>query len=161
MVRSVVMCFVLAILSLVSDAHSQKAPVEVNVLPDRPLIERRGSVQFLNFDFLLKNNGTADLHLNRIQVSVYDKSGKLAWQRELDENGHPSGMSTVEERDIKPASAIAIFNPFFQFDPEFPLATMVYKFFFNALGYATATPLDYNPTRKLRYRPLATLEKPT
>jgi len=89
MVRSVVMCFVLAILSLVSDAHSQKAPVEVNVLPDRPLIERRGSVQFLNFDFLLKNNGTADLHLNRIQVSVYDKSGKLAWQRELDENGHP------------------------------------------------------------------------
>ena len=89
MVRSVVMCFVLAILSLASAAQSQKAPVEVNVLPARPLIEHRGSVRFLNFDFLLKNNGTAELHLNRMQVSVYDKSGKLAWQRELDENGHP------------------------------------------------------------------------
>jgi len=89
MVRSVVMCFVLAILSLASAAQSQKAPVEVNVLPARPLIEHRGSVRFLNFDFLLKNNGAAELHLNRMQVSVYDKSGKLAWQRELDENGHP------------------------------------------------------------------------
>ena len=154
MVRSVVMCFVLAILSLVSAAHSQKAPVEVNVLPNRPLIERRGSVRFLNFDFLLKNNGTADLHLNRIQVSVYDKSGKLAWQRELDENGHPSGMSSVEERDIKPAGAIAIFNPFFQFDPEFPLATMVYKFFFNAPGYETATPLDYQSYSEVTVSPV-------
>ena len=44
----------------------------VNVLPARPLIEHRGSVRFLNFDFLLKNNGTAELHLNRMQVSVYD-----------------------------------------------------------------------------------------
>ena len=78
MFRSVPTCFVLLILSLVSGAQSRKAPVEVNVLPTRPLIEHRGSVRFLNFDFLLKNNGTAELHLNRMQVSVYDKSGKLS-----------------------------------------------------------------------------------
>ena len=95
----------------------------------------------LNFDFLLQNNGPSPLHLNRIQISLYDAGGRLAWQRELDENGHPSGMSTIDERDLKPASSIAIFNPFYEFGSELPLNRMVYRFFFNAPGYET--PLDY------------------
>jgi hypothetical protein len=34
--------------------------------------------RFLNFELLLRNNGTTELHLNPIQISVYDNSGKLA-----------------------------------------------------------------------------------
>jgi hypothetical protein len=63
-------------------------------------------------------------------------------------------MSTLEERDIKPAGAIAIFNPFSQFDPELPLATIVYKFFFNTPGYETATPLDYHSYSEVAVSPL-------
>jgi Peptidase family M23 len=125
---------------------AQSAPnpaVQIKVLPQKPLIEHRGDVRLLNFDFLLQNTGTAPLHLNRIQISLYDSTGKLAWQRELDENGHPSGMSTIEDRELQPNGAIAVFNPFYEFGPELPLARMVYKFFFNAPGYETATPLDF------------------
>jgi hypothetical protein len=129
--------------SFLAAQSAPRAPVDVKVLPDRPLIEHRGSLQILNFDFLLRNTGTAPLHLNRIQASLYDASGKLAWQRELDENGHPSGMSTIEDRELKPDAPIAVFNPFHTFGPELPLAKMLYRFFFNAPGYETATPLDY------------------
>jgi hypothetical protein len=102
----------------------------------------------------LQNNGGQALHLNRIQVSLYDEQGMLAWQRELDENGHPSGMSTIEERDVKGKAAIAIFNPFYAFGPELPLVKMVYRFFFNDPGSETATPLDYQSSAEVTVLPL-------
>jgi len=131
-----------------------KAAVEVSVLPARPLIEHRGPVQRLNFDFLLRNTGTQTLHLNRIQISLYDAHGKLAWQRALDENGHPSGMSTVEDRDVKAGAAIAVFNPFHEFGPELPLGKMTYAFYFNEPGYETGTPLDYQSWVSVAVTPL-------
>jgi hypothetical protein len=111
-------------------------------------------VRFWNFDLLLQNTGTAPLHLNRIQVSLCDTAGKLAWQRELDENGHPSGMGTIEDRELKAGGAIAIFNPFYEFGPEVPLTKMVYRFFFNAPGYETETPLDYPSYAEVSVAPL-------
>ena len=147
--------FAMLLLSTFSLAQvASKAKVEVKILPARPLIEHRGSLQFLNFDFLLQNTGAAPLHLNRIQISVYDASGKLAWQRELDENGHPSGMGTIEDRELKPNGAIAIFNPFYSFGPELPLTKMIYRFFFNVPGYETATPLDYQSYAETSVFPL-------
>lgn len=139
--------------------NAPKAAVDVKVLPARPLIEHRGPVRFLNFDFLLQNNGTAPLHLNRIQVLLYDAAGKLAWERELDENGHPSGMGTIEDRELKAGGAIAIFNPFYEFGPELPLTKMVYRFFFNALGYETETPLDYQSYAEASVAPLEYMTK--
>jgi Peptidase family M23 len=131
-----------------------KAAVEVTVLPARPLIEHRGPVQRLNFDFLLRNTGTQTLHLNRIQISLYDAQGKLAWQRALDENGHPSGMSTIEDRDVKAGAAIAVFNPFHEFGPELRLSKMTYAFYFNEPGYETVTPLDYQSWVSVSVTPL-------
>lgn len=136
-----------------------KAGVQIKVSPERPLIEHRGAARMLNFDFLLQNTGTAALHLNRIQVSLYDESGSLAWQRELDENGHPSGIATIEDRELKPNGTIAIFNPFYEFSPELPLVQMVYKFFFNAPGYETATPLDFLSYAEVTVRPQEYLGK--
>jgi hypothetical protein len=130
-----------------------KAPVTVRVLPEKPLIEHRGPIRMLNFDFLLQNTDAAPLHLNRIQISLYDTSEKLVWQRELDENGHPSGMSTIEDRELKPKGSIAVFNPFYQFGPELPLTRMVYRFFFNAPGYETETPLDFQSYAEVTVSP--------
>jgi len=118
------------------------APVRILVRPERPLIEHRGPIQFLNFDFILENSGARPLHLNRLNISVWDKSGKLILRRELDENGHPSGMSMIE-RDVSARGRIGIFNPFYTFGPEIKPAKMTYRFFFNDPGYQTATPLDY------------------
>src|SRR4029453_12351903 len=118
------------------------APVKVTVKPKRPLIERRDALQSINIDFVLENTGSKPLHLNRIEILVFDSEGKLELRRELDENGNPSGMTTLEMRDLPAGTAIGIFNPFFSFGDEITLAKLSYQFFFNKPDYRTATPLD-------------------
>ena len=70
-------------------AASPPAPVKVTVRPERPLVERRGALRLINFDFVLENTGSKLLHLNRIEISIFDSEGKLELRRELDENGPP------------------------------------------------------------------------
>jgi peptidase M23-like protein len=123
-------------------AVSPPASVNVIVRPERPLIERRDALQLINFDFVLENTGPKPLHLNRIEISIFDTEGKLELRRELDENGHPSGMTTIEVRDLPAGGAIGIFNPFSTFGDEISLAKLSYQFFFNEPDYRTATPLD-------------------
>jgi peptidase M23-like protein len=123
-------------------AASPPAPVKVTVKPERPLIERRDALQFINFDFVLENTGSKLLHLNRIEIAIFDNEGKLELRRELDENGHPSGMTTIEVRDLPAGGTIGIFNPFSTFGDEITLAKLCYQFFFNEPDYRTATPLD-------------------
>src|SRR5438132_43985 len=89
-------------------ASSPPAPVKVTVKPERPLIERRDTLQLMNFDFVLENTGAKPLHLNRIEISIFAKDNKLQLRRELDENGRPSGMTTIEKRDLPAGSAIGI-----------------------------------------------------
>src|ERR1043166_2414717 len=90
-------------------------PGRVTVKPARPLIERRDAVQSINFDFVLENTGSKPLHLNRIEILVFDSEGKLELRREVDENGQPSGMTTIEARDLPGGATIGVFNPFFTF----------------------------------------------
>jgi Peptidase family M23 len=121
---------------------SPPPPVRVTVKPARPLIERRDAVQSINFDFVLENTGSKPLHLNRIEISVFDSEGKLELRREVDENGQPSGMTTIEARDLPAGAAIGVFNPFISFGEEITLAKLSYRFYFNESDYRTATPLD-------------------
>lgn len=134
-------------------ASSPPVPVKATVKPDLPLIERRDSLQLINFDFVLENTGAKPLRLNRIEISIFDKDNKLQLRRELDENGRPSAMTTIEKRDLPAGSAIGIFNPFFSFGEEVSLAKLSYKFFFNEAGYRMATPLDYQYMTEMTVAP--------
>jgi murein DD-endopeptidase MepM/ murein hydrolase activator NlpD len=107
----------------------------------------------INFDFVVENTGTKPLHLNRIEISIFDSDNKLQLRRELDENGRPSGMTTIEKRDLTPGNAIGIFNPFFSFGEEVSLVKLSYKFFFNETGYRLATPLDYQYVAEVTVAP--------
>jgi hypothetical protein len=64
-------------------------------------------------------------------------------RRELDENGRPSGMTTIEKRDLAAGGSIGILNPFSSFGEEVKMDKLSYKFFFSEPGYRMATPLDY------------------
>ena len=113
-------------------AFAQSAPpsVTLTVDPNQPVIELRGEEQRLNFDLLVHNNSSEPLRINKIQVSVYDASGALAFRRYLDENGRPPGVSTLSERVVPPNGAISVFNPFYSFNPEMPLVRLHYEVFF-------------------------------
>jgi len=135
------------------------ASVRVTVLPERPLIERRGTIQLLNFDFLLQNTRPKLLHLNRIAVSLWDKNNKLILRRALDENGRPSGLSMISQRDIPSGGRIGLFNPFYEFGPELKIEKMSYDFFFNDPEYKTATPLDYQYSVEVSVTPKDFVDK--
>jgi hypothetical protein len=128
-------------------------PVRISLRPEQPLIEHRGDEQRLNFDFILDNSESKPLHLNRIQVSVFDASGQVVLVRELDENGHPSGMTTIKDRDVPASGKLAIFNPFYSFDQTTPLGNMRYRFYFNNPAYKTLTPLDSQYSAEITITP--------
>ncbi len=135
---------------------AQSPSVRIVVKPENPLIEQGRSAQRLNFDFILKNGGPTAQHLNRIQVSVIDRSGKLVLRRALDENGGSSaGISTVGQRDVPPHQEISIFNPFFSIDNTVAIGRMVFEFFFNDAGTEMVSPLDFQSSREVIVVPKA------
>lgn len=155
MFRSLFLTLVLfSVFTNAQNASSGLSPVTISLWPAKPLIEHRGNQQLLNFDFLLENHGNKPLHLNRIQLSALDSAGRLEFRRELDENGRPSGMTTIENRELKASDRLGIFNPFYSFGPEIQLSKLVYTFYFNEPGYQTATPLDWQYSAEISIVPM-------
>lgn len=121
--------------------------------PQKPYIERRGTEQVVNFDLLVRNQGNLPLRINKIQVSVYDRAGDLAFRRYLDENGRPSGISTLPDRIVPAGGSLDVFNPFYCFDEEMPLTRLHYEIFFdrpdqrepNMLTFITKAEADVYP----------------
>ncbi len=120
---------------------AQDPGLRIATKPENPLIEQDHGAQLLNFDFILKNGSLITQHHNRIQVSVFDRSGKLVLRRALDENGGSSaGINTVGQRDVPPHQVISIFNPFFAVDSTVAFGRMVYELFFVDAGTEMAPP---------------------
>ena len=91
-------------------APGQDEVVTISIEPKEAYIETRGSEQRLNFDLLLHNSGTQPLRINKIEVSVYDSHGSLAFRRYLDENGVPCGICTLPERVVPAGKSLDVFN---------------------------------------------------
>ena len=159
-IRTLLICTLFSSLCVAQTVGvNSPASARVTVLPERPLIEHRGTIQLLNFDFLLQNTGPKPLHLNRIAVSLWDKNNKLILRRALDENGRPSGLSMISQRDIPSGGRIGLFNPFYEFGPELKIEKMSYDFFFNDPEYKTATPLDYQYSVEVSVTPKDFMDK--
>lgn len=134
-------------------ASAQESSITLAFEPKQPYIERRGSDQIVNFDLLIKNSAATPLRINKIQVSVYDSTGALAFRRYLDENGRPPGIASVPDRIVPANGELAIFNPFYSFNEEMPLARLHYEIFFettdtkepNLLNFITKAEIDVCP----------------
>ncbi len=146
---------VLAVLSMCAWAQSPSGPITLTIEPKEAYIERRGAQQILNFDLLLRNVGASPLRINKIQISIYDATGVLAYRRYLDENGRPSAISTVPDRIVPAGGTLDVFNPFYSFDEQMPLDRLHYEVFFenidtkepNLLNFFAKAEVDVSPTR--------------
>lgn len=144
-------------LAMPGRAQAPSNPITLTVEPREAYVEKRGTEQILNFDLLFRNAGPVPLRINKIQISVYDATGSLAFRRYLDENGRPSGISTVPERIVPAGGTLDVFNPFYSFDQEMPLDRLHYEVFFenvnvkepNLLNFLTKAEVDISPTRYL------------
>jgi hypothetical protein len=124
--------------------------MRIAVKPENPIIEHARGAQLLTFDFILQNGGLTAQHLNRMRVSVFDRSGKLVQRRALDENGGSSArINTVGRRDMPSHQEISIFNPFFTVDNTVAIGRMVCQFFFSDAGTEMVSPLDFQTSREV------------
>jgi len=78
----------------------------------------------------LHNSGSQPLRINKIEVSVYDSHGALAFRRYLDENGVPCGICTLPERVVPANGSLDVFNPFHTFPTDMPLDRLHYEVLF-------------------------------
>jgi hypothetical protein len=139
--------------TLVSGGNNDE-PVTISVEPKEAYIEIRGSERRLNFDLLLHNSGKQPLRINKIEVSVYDSHGALAFRRYLDENGVPCGICTLPERVVAANGSLDVFNPFHTFPAEMPLDRLHYELLFenadekqpNLLTFVSKAEVDVHPT---------------
>jgi murein DD-endopeptidase MepM/ murein hydrolase activator NlpD len=140
--------------SVTSFSQTAGGVVTLSIEPKEQYVERRDAEQVVNFDLLLHNSGTVPLRINKIQVSVYDATGALAFRRYVDENGRPSGISSVPDRVVPAGGSLDVFNPFYSFGQEMPLARLHYEVFLektdekeaNMLNFVTKAERDVYPT---------------
>lgn len=116
-------------LSLCLNAAAQQS-VTVNVKPAIVFIEKAESRQFINFDFLIKNNTADSLTLNKISVSIYDAKHQLVHSRFLDGNGTAPSIQTVPNCVFTPNDSHIVFNPLTDFSATLPISEMDFEFLF-------------------------------
>lgn len=144
--------FVLGLFAVVSllaipvsrTVHAQSTgepAVSVQVRPDRPYIEVSESNQHLNFDFRIENQTGKVLQLRRICLTVTDESRRPVVRRVLDERAMKASIETVPTRKLEPKGVLFLFNPFYLFDREMPLASLKYEFTFSTPEDSMLSPV--------------------
>jgi Peptidase family M23 len=121
-------------------AHSQeRSGIQIVLRPDQPFIERRNRQQLINFDLLIKNEGSKTYNLVSIRVQVFDKGDHLELERELNENGKPPALNMIGERLLQPGKVLDVYQPFDSFDTAFDVSRMHFELLFMERGH-TAPP---------------------
>lgn len=152
--------FLLLALPLAAQVPPRTAgPVTVKVQPARTWIEAGDQAQHLAVDFELENHGDTPLGLDRLDLVVRDRAGKVVVRRFLDDNGLAPSLETLPLRVLAPKSRWVIFNPFQTFKRGLDLAKLTYTFSLSIPNEApeTRVAVDVTPTV---YAPKAVLSLP-
>ncbi len=104
--------------------------ISIEPQPVTIYIEQGDNKQFLNFDFLVKNNSTDTLRLSKLSVSIYNNKNRLIHSRFLDNNGTAPSIQTIPNREFLGLESKLIFNPFTEFNRALPLNKMTFEFLF-------------------------------
>ncbi|QSB29108.1 M23 family metallopeptidase [Flavobacterium sp. CLA17] len=99
--------------------------------PSSIFIEQSDTKQILNFDFLISNQSTDTLTLQRIKVLVFDNQNHLIHTRFLDNNGTAPSILLVPTRNWNGKESHLVFNPFSEFDNSFTLAKLEFEWIFS------------------------------
>lgn len=126
---TVLFSFFLA-LFLTGGATENQTAVSIEVKPGKVYINRSDGGQHLNFDFILKNHSGEKLRINKIELTVTDAAGKLAWRDFVDEYGRKS-LELAAVPGIEKQSAVMLYNSFHTFPADLPLARLRYEFYFS------------------------------
>lgn len=95
--------------------------VSVRVSPQPSYIAADASRQELSLDLIVESREQEPLDLDEVQISVFDRAGKLELRKFIDGNGTRPSIRTADVPEIAPGGTMLIFNPFQQFAPDVEL----------------------------------------
>lgn len=145
-------CFVaLGARSLLSIEPAQGATLDaasgivITAAPASPIVETRGGHRFVNFDFIVRNEGGANLRISKIEVSAYDAGHHLALRKALNTDAFSPSIAVIGSQMLPPGGSLDIFNPFPEFEAAVPLDRLDYSFCLQRED--TQAERDANPHR--------------
>lgn len=119
-----------------ADGVDGMSPISVKSSPFQPWVERDDREQRLNFDLLVHNGSGENLVLARLIAQVYDRTGRLVVQREVNGNGSPPAIAIVGGVQVTAGADVDIFEPFEVFSPEVDLHRVDLELLFLPQGAA-------------------------
>jgi len=137
-------------------ASPDTGSVQLRVLPETPLIEQGpGGEQRLNFDFILENGSDRTLRIDEVEVSAYDRAGRLILRRFVDDNGSSPSVGTIPGRSMDAGKRTIVFNPFHGFPADVELSDLRYRVLLRdsagdtTFARATVRPRAFAPRTRL------------
>jgi hypothetical protein len=125
------MWFLLLFFAFLLPDDSSRTAVAVSAQPGKIYIERSGAQQHLNFDFILQNRSQEKLIVNKIELTVFDETGKLSYRTFIDEYGRKS-LELAAQPALEKQSSAMLYNPFPAFASEISLKKLHYEFSFSS-----------------------------
>jgi Peptidase family M23 len=127
-----VVCLSALLLSLCRDAafcETPKSPVlTIRSAPERPIVEVRGSSEFLNFEMLVRNTSGLTLRISQIELSVYDSAHDLVLRKSINTDAFAPSIAVIGKQILAPGETLDVFNPFSQFESSLPVTELRYSF---------------------------------
>lgn len=99
--------------------------------PSNIFVEIGSHKQIINFDFLVSNQSTDTLSLNKLTVFAYDEDDNLLQTRFLDNNGTAPSIMILPKRIWEGENAYLIFNPFSEYEIAATIHKLVYEWTFS------------------------------
>lgn len=109
-------------------AETSPPSVTIQSAPERPIIESRNGIQFLNFDLIVRNVSKLTLRLSEIHLAVYDVTHSLVMVKSLNNDAFAPSIATIGKETMAPGEQLDVFNPFFRFESNVPLSGLRYSF---------------------------------
>lgn len=123
--------------------QSANDSINIAIRPQTVFIEEREFAQDLSFDFLLTNLSTTKLFIREIELSIFDKYGKLAFRDFRNPNERES-LELHSQSFIDPKGVKLIFNPFYSFSKNLPLHHLLYSFTISSADDKTYYKINCN-----------------
>jgi len=113
---------------------AESSPFRISLSPISPFIEIRNRRKIVNFDVIAQNRSAVAYRLVCIRLKVYDGSGRLEIERELNNNGNPPGLDVIGQTLLGPDGILDIYQPFNSFGSEIDPYRMQFELLFMKEG---------------------------
>jgi hypothetical protein len=121
------------------------ATVTVTASPQPIYIEAAEHSQSLNFDLIVTNGLEEPVDLDEVQLSAFDRDGKLLLCRLIDGNGTRPSILTADAGSLAPNATAMLFNPFHQFEPDLDLHMLRYDLKFSSKDGSRTVSVEIRP----------------